>query len=103
MGKFDNILKENIEAVFLPLVEKMLGISIKETIELKDKIQRTIQREMDFLKIVIDHEGRKFILHLEFQTTNDPNMIYRMAEYRAILLQRSPSDNGNIKFRFAKW
>ena len=88
MGDFDKILKENIEEVFLPLVEKMLGISIKETIELKDQLQRTIQREMDFLKIVIDQYGRKFILHLEFQTTNDPNMIYRMAEYRAILQRK---------------
>ena len=31
MGDFDKILKENIEAVFLPMAEEMLGISIKET------------------------------------------------------------------------
>ena len=31
MAEFDKILKENIEAVFLPMVEEMLGISIKET------------------------------------------------------------------------
>ena len=42
MADFDKILKENIEAAFLPIVEKMLGVSIKEIVELKDKIQRTI-------------------------------------------------------------
>ena len=88
MGDFDKIFKENIEAVFLPMAEEILGISIKETYELKDKIQTTIEREPDFLKIVIDQNGKKWILHLEFQTTNDPKMIYRMAEYRAILQRK---------------
>ena len=27
-------------------------------------------------------------MHLEFQTTNDPKMIYRMAEYKAILMRK---------------
>ena len=31
MGDFDKIIKENIEAVFFPFAEEMLGISIKET------------------------------------------------------------------------
>ena len=88
MAEFDKILKENIEAVFLPMVEEMLGISIKETFEIKDKIQITIEREPDFLKIIIDQNGKEWILHLEFQTTNDPKMIYRMAEYRAILQRK---------------
>ena len=88
MGDFDKILKENIEAAFLPMAEKLLGLSIKETFELKDKIQTTIEREPDFLKRVIDQNGKEFILHLEFQTTNDPKMIYRMAEYRAILQRK---------------
>ena len=31
MGDFDKIFKQNIEAVFLPMAEKLLGFSIKET------------------------------------------------------------------------
>ena len=88
MGDFDKILKENIEAAFLPLVEEMLGVSIKETFELKDNLQTTIKREPDFLKRVIDENGKEWILHLEFQTTSDPNMIYRMAEYKAIIQRK---------------
>ena len=88
MGDFDKILKENVEAVFLPLAEKMLGFSIKEAFEVKDKVQTTIEREPDFLKRVIDQNGKEFILQLEFQTTNDPKMIYRMVEYRGILQRK---------------
>ena len=88
MGDFDKILKENIEAVFLPMAEEILGISIKETFEIKDNIQSTIGREADYLKMVIDKNGKKWIFHLEFQTTNDPKMLYRMAEYRAILQRK---------------
>lgn len=61
MADFDKILKENIEAVFLPLVEEILEISIKEIFEIKDKIQRTIEREMDFLKRVINQDGKEFM------------------------------------------
>ena len=103
MADFDKILKENIEAVFLPLVEEMLGISIKETFEMKDNLQTTIKRETDFLKRVIDQDGKEWILHLEFQTSDDPKMIYRMAEYKGIILQRSPWDNGNMNFRYVRW
>jgi len=88
MGDYDKVLKENIEAIFLPLLEKLLGLSISKTEELKDKIQTTIEREPDFLKLVLDSDGRKFILQLEFQTVNDQEMVYRMAEYKAILQRK---------------
>ena len=88
MGEFDKIIKENIEAIFAPLLEKLLNISIKRAIEIKDKLQTTIEREPDFLKKIIDKENRTFILQLEFQTQNDQKMKYRMAEYRAILQRK---------------
>jgi len=85
MGDYDKIIKENIDAIFLPLLEKFTGIRIREASELKDKIQYTIEREPDFTKRVVDAEGRKFILHLEFQTADDPKMVRRMAVYKALL------------------
>ena len=88
MGEFDKIIKENIEAIFVPLLEKLLNLSINKTIEIKDKLQVTIEREPDYLKKIIDHEGREFILHLEFQTQDDHEMVYRMAEYKAILQRK---------------
>ena len=88
MGNIDKIIKENIEAVFIPLLEKLLNISIKQTIELKDKLQVTIEREPDFLKKIIGVDEKAFILHLEFQSNDDAEMVYRMAEYRAILQRK---------------
>ncbi|MEL6535294.1 MAG: hypothetical protein AAFQ98_07785 [Bacteroidota bacterium] len=88
MGEFDKILKENIEALLLPLSEKLLGIRIQATREVKEKLQSTIEREPDFLKWVTDDSGAEFLLHLEFQTQDDPKMVYRMAEYKALLLRK---------------
>ena len=88
MGEYDKIIKENIEAVFLPLLEKFTGIKITESFEVKDKIQITLEREPDFLKKVIDQSGNEFILQLEFQTQNDAEMVYRMAEYQAIIQRK---------------
>ena len=88
MGDYDKIIKENIEAIFLPLLEKILKLSIKESSEIKDKLQTTIEREPDFLKKIVDTEKNTFILQLEFQTSDDPEMIYRMCEYKAILQRK---------------
>ena len=88
MSDFDRVIKENIEAVFLPLLDKLFGLSIRNTFEIKDKVQRTVEREPDFLKRVIDYTGLEFILQLEFQTNNDPEMVYRMAEYKALLQRK---------------
>ena len=85
---YDKILKENIAALFLPLSEKYLGIRILSSRELPEKLQTTIEREPDFLKIVEDSGGKEFILHIEFQASNEPDMVYRMAEYRAILQRK---------------
>mgnify|MGYP001791448830 CR=1 FL=1 len=88
MGKVDKIIKENIEAVFTPLLEKLLDLSIKSSTEIKDKLQSTIEREPDFLKRIVDKDDREFILHLEFQSQDNHEMVYRMAEYRAILQRK---------------
>ena len=88
MGEYDKIIKENIAAIFTPLLEKWLDLSIKHTIEIKDKLQTTLEREPDFLKKIIESDNREFILQLEFQTHDDPEMVYRMAEYKALLQRK---------------
>ena len=88
MSDYDRIIKENIEAIFLPILGKFLGLSIKSTFEIKDKIQSTIEREPDFLKRIIDQDDKEFILHVEFQTADDLEMVYRMAEYDALLQRK---------------
>lgn len=82
------ILKENITALLLPLSEKYLNIRIARTEELKDKLQTTIEKEPDFIRIVDTTEGERFILHLEFQTQDEEGMVYRMQEYYGLLRRK---------------
>jgi predicted transposase/invertase (TIGR01784 family) len=87
-NEYDKIIKENIEAVFLPLAEKYLGISIVSFKKLPGKFQSTIEREPDFIRIVQAKDQNEFILQIEFQTADQKDMIYRMAEYHALLLKK---------------
>jgi predicted transposase YdaD len=85
---YDKILKENIAGLLLPLTEKYLGIKIKDSQELKDKLQTTIEKEPDFIRIVRTDTDEEFILHLEFQTRDEEGMVYRMQEYYGLLRRK---------------
>jgi predicted HTH domain antitoxin len=90
---YDKILKENIEEIILPLAEKLLKIKADRMEEIPDDLQRTIERRPDFLKKILhDNSDKDFILHIEFQTDDDPNMVYRMVEYYSLLLRRYKID-----------
>ena len=78
---YDKILKENIEEILIPLVEKLLNISLSNAKELPDAIQITLEREPDLLKIIDD----KYLLQIEFQTADEARMVDRMYLYHAIL------------------
>ena len=47
---YDKILKENMEALILPLADKLLGLSLGPTEELPDDLQTTLERKPDLLK-----------------------------------------------------
>ncbi|MBD0255243.1 MAG: hypothetical protein ICV83_05945 [Cytophagales bacterium] len=85
---YDKILKENIAGLLLPLTEKYLGIRIKDSRELKDKLQTTIEKEPDFIRVVRTDADEEFILHLEFQTHDEEGMVYRMQEYYGLLRRK---------------
>ena len=83
---YDKIIKENIEAVFLPVIDKLLGIRSDGAFEeLPDDMQVTIERRPDFMKRVAVEGALPYILHIEFQSTDKTDMVYRMLEYRALL------------------
>ena len=85
---YDKIIKENLEAIFLPLTELLLGIEIESAKKLAEKLQTTQEREPDFIKEVKTPSGERFILHIEFQSSNESHMVYRMKEYEAILSRK---------------
>jgi hypothetical protein len=83
---YDRVWRENIGDLVLPLASKYFGFKIVSVKELPDKIQLTRDREVDYASIVREEGGREFILHVEFQTTNDRKMHLRMLDYHASLI-----------------
>lgn len=88
MGDYDRIIKENIEAILITLGKKLLGFEVRNPVALTEKLQTTIEREPDFLKKVTLEDDQEIILHLEFQRNDEADMVYRMAEYKAIIQRK---------------
>ena len=85
---YDRIFKENAAAIFIPLVERQLHIKIKHYEALSETLTKTIEREMDTFYSVETEAGEKFLLHIEFQTKNEKDMIYRMSEYHGLIFRQ---------------
>ncbi len=83
--EYDKILKENFEAYFLPFIEEVLELKIVSTERLPDNIQTTMERETDILLKVEDDSGKIYILHIEFQTKLNNELLYRNGEYHGII------------------
>lgn len=87
INQYDKILRENLEAALPGLIKNLLGIHAVYTEELPDDIQHTKERKPDVLKKVTDKNGETFVLHLEFQVEDEPEMVFRMAEYFIMLFR----------------
>ena len=81
---FDKILKENLQSLILPLLHKTLGLNLNLIEKLPETLSYTVGREADAIMKVIEN-GTEMILHVEFQSNNDPHMIARMLQYYALL------------------
>jgi hypothetical protein len=87
-SQYDKIFKENIEAVVPGLISRLLHIQAVWSEEIPDDIQHTKERKPDVLKKIKDASDRTFVLQLEFQVANEPEMIYRMADYYLMLRRK---------------
>jgi predicted transposase/invertase (TIGR01784 family) len=85
---YDKIFRENLAEIILPLVRKTVGLNPSKLENLPEKLQRTVERIPDFLKKVVDSGIDPYILHIEIQTTDTPDMVYRMLEYAAMMLRK---------------
>ncbi len=85
---YDRIFRENAQFIFIPLIEMELDFRIIDYQPLQEKITKTIEREVDFLYKVTTDKEKELLLHLEFQTNNDVEMLYRMQEYHALLQRK---------------
>lgn len=69
---YDRIIKEIIEPALKPLAEIALGLQFDQAVEVEDKIQYTLEREADHLKMLVfeDKKARQ-VLHLEFHLPDE--------------------------------
>lgn len=86
-NQYDKIFRENMEVVLPGIIKHLLKLDIVESEELPDDLQHTKERKPDLLKKVKDASGRVYVLHVEYQTKNEADMVFRMAEY-SVMLQR---------------
>lgn len=84
-SQFDKIFKENIEAIISSIMQNLLEITAIVVEELPDDIQHTKERKPDVLKKITDEKGNTFVLQIEFQVKDEPEMVYRMLDYYAML------------------
>src|SRR6187402_1000751 len=85
---YDKIIKENMDAALPAIIENVLSLDISESIEIPDDIQYTKERKPDVLKKVTDRDNNSFVLHVEWQSQNDKDMVDRMAEYAVMLYRK---------------
>jgi hypothetical protein len=87
-SQYDKIFRENIEAVIASIMQNVLKITAVAIEEIPDDIQHTKERKPDVLKKITDNQGNTFVLQIEFQVKNEVEMVYRMLEYKAMLLRK---------------
>ena len=85
----DRLLKELFYKAFIPIADELFGFEkIIKAEELTEKLQHTLEREPDFVRRVETVSGARFVLHIEFQSSNDRKMLQRMQQYHALLQMR---------------
>lgn len=68
------------------ILSRLLKMDIVKAYPVPPHVRQTIEeRETDTVLLVHTRQGKQFILHLEFQSSNDPKMVMRMAIYDMIL------------------
>jgi hypothetical protein len=83
-NNYDRILKENSDFL-IPIIAKWFHVNLNRVEPLKDKMQRTLEREADFcVKVLEDNPDDEHIFHVEFQTSPDYSA-YRGLFYRSFL------------------
>src|SRR5690349_16937139 len=80
MGNYDKIMRGNLSSK--RLLEGFLPFEIQKVAPLPPRIRKTVlEKETDNLFLIETGSEKQFILHLEFQSTNDNQMALRMAAY----------------------
>jgi hypothetical protein len=82
---YDQIIKENLQSVFVGLVRLTTGIDIVTYTLIYPELPQTIERIADYVFQVVNSKKEKTLIHLEFQSYNDRAMPERMLLYYGLL------------------
>ncbi len=83
-NEFDRVMQENLKTLSASAAHQVFGIDPANLIPRQRKMQRTLERETDWLFEVVDHDNGNYLLHIEWQMTNDRHMGNRMLLYHAL-------------------
>ena len=86
--QYDKLIKECLTESLSGILTHALHIDAQSTVLLDSKLQATEEHEADFLVEVTQASGEPFLLHLEFQSTNDTTMSFRMLRYWLFIMQQ---------------
>ncbi len=80
---YDSIIRENILKLYIPLIQKLTGIDLQKVKNelIEQDLNKTVQRKVDFVRKIFPKNEKPYLLHVEFQSSNSPEMLWRMAEY----------------------
>ena len=81
----DKIFREVLKDIFPAVAQKVLGLPDGVYKSLPVDLQYTSEREADQVWQITPPGGQPFILHCEFQSTNDKQMLARMLLYYGFL------------------
>jgi predicted transposase/invertase (TIGR01784 family) len=81
MGQTDIISKSLTRQIVADMATYLLGLDLRSLEEAPTEQQRIEMRHADIVMKAENRDGEKFILHLELQNQNDPNMAQRMLRY----------------------
>jgi hypothetical protein len=88
-NQYDKIIKEIMDSVYISLAKKFIDSKFQKTEELGNEFQKTLEKKMDFLrKVIYPNPKDSYILHVEAQSRDDPDMFFRMQEYYALIHSR---------------
>jgi len=85
---YNRIFRENAKHSFIALIQQLYNLNIQSFKVLDPKFPSTSENEVDYLYEITLKDESKQILHVEFQSTNDPQMLERMQEYHAKIYKK---------------
>ena len=88
-NEFDKLLRETFEGIVMKargtaILPFGLNYEVIASLFTANPVI-TLERRIDFAKIVIDEREVTQVLHVEFQTNNEKRMVVRMQTYRALI------------------